>query len=78
MKIIKNNVESKYPITVDCQHCHSIIEIESEVDLKKITISGSDQRQGDWKYEVNGFHCPACNKDSRLTKEQLGYESNNK
>jgi hypothetical protein len=39
MKIIADKApKSRFPFTSECEHCHSIVEIERELDLKQVSI----------------------------------------
>ena len=74
MKIIADKApKSRFPFLSECEHCHSIVEIERELDLNQVSVK--NPRVGEflgspiyWHYEVEGFHCPCCNKDSKLVK----------
>jgi hypothetical protein len=72
MKIIADKApKSRFPFTSECEHCHSIVEIEEQIDLKLILIEYSDPRdRTSWKDKVEGFHCPCCNMDSKLVKKK--------
>jgi hypothetical protein len=68
MKIIADKApKSRFPFLSECEHCKSILEFEDKTDLKQIQIEDYDPREQETiKYKVEGFHCPCCNKDSRV------------
>jgi hypothetical protein len=48
MKVLENKIKSKFPITIACEHCKSIVQLESDEDIKQITISVFDHKITYW------------------------------
>lgn len=69
MKVIFNAKKSEYPYNAICEHCNSIVQIESAGDIKQVEISAYDPRDGDkYSYKVDGYKCPVCSKETELKK----------
>jgi len=67
MRVIQNNNKEKFPKMATCQHCDSLIEIESESELHDVEVKGFDPRDGEpYSYKTQGFTCPCCGKESRV------------
>lgn len=63
MKVITNNNKSEFPKKVTCEHCKSVLEIESESEIIRVEIKGFDPRDREhFSYEIDGFECPCCQK----------------
>ena len=54
MKIIKDNYK-KFPIEVTCEHCKSVIELESANDVARFC-----------SVVEYGWHCPLCKRVNYL------------